>query len=173
MVPAQWETKQSINMWCTKQGKGSEALTILSQSNNWWAGTQALELGSRTGDDERESDFALPVSLAVCWYNNTLERSDRGIPAESDYSQSYKPFSLRLHSGPITNNCTWPSRVMSFSHIQTLSDLNKSLRVSEKKLNKSTAAVTLTNLTVSVVFLYGVVFGEANPSHPFDAFRCC
>lgn len=28
-----------------------------------------------------------------------------------------------------------------------------------------------TNFTVPVVFLNGVVFGEANPSHPFDAFR--
>lgn len=31
--------------------------------------------------------------------------------------------------------------------------------------------VKLTNFTVSVVFLYGVIFGEADPSHPFDAFR--
>jgi len=35
-----------------------------------------------------------------------------------------------------------------------------------------TVYVMLTNFTVSVVFLYGVVFGEADPSHPFQAFRC-
>ena len=29
----------------------------------------------------------------------------------------------------------------------------------------------LTYFTVSVVFLYGVVLGEANPSHPFYALR--
>lgn len=28
----------------------------------------------------------------------------------------------------------------------------------------------LTDFTVSVVFLYGVVFGEADPSHPLYAF---
>lgn len=30
--------------------------------------------------------------------------------------------------------------------------------------------VMLTNFTVSVVLLYGVVLGEADSSHPFDAF---
>lgn len=40
------------------------------------------------------------------------------------------------------------------------------------QLDVCCALINGTNFTISVVFLYGVVFSEAYPSHPFDAFRC-
>lgn len=76
-----------------------------------------------------------------------------------------------------------PSEAVHFSMVvasstlsQTTSSLNNHLTNSvQTQVNICLVVhiyhVMLTNFTVSVVFLYGVVFGEAYPSHPFDAFR--
>lgn len=129
-----------------------------------------------------KGNFALAASLAVCCYNGTLKGSDGGIPAESDYSHCYQPLSLSPPcSGPITNSYTWPSS--SPHELCPFHNCSVQLQLPKQQSNSVPTQVNvckwcifcpvmLTNFTISVVFLYGVVFCESYSSHPFDAFRC-
>lgn len=122
--------------------------------------------------------FALAASLAACWHNGALTGSDGGIPAESDYSRCYKPLSPP-HAGPITNSLflafRLPSRVVLFPSVTVSQTTFKLSNCKQRKVNVCLLLciyqLILTNFTVSVVFLNRIVFGEAYPSHPFDAFR--
>lgn len=138
-----------------------------------YAWAPAEELRSWNGGDESQSDI-LPwqVPLAVCWHNDTLRGEFLQSPiTAAAISPQLHPAVVQSHTAtpdlPATlMSCVPFHSVASVSAAWTTSDLNSGFT------NIRICLVILTNFTVSVVFLYGVVLGEPYPSHPFDALRC-
>ena len=111
------------------------------------------------------------------------EGSDRGIPVESDYS--YTAISRSLHPTLVQSQTTTtpdpPAALVSCVLYTLIYLVTVTKAISNPNNNpfnlcsgaeSHVSAVMLTNFTISVVFLYGVVFGEAHSTHPFNAFRC-
>ena len=165
-----------VNGTCTRrQNKALERIPALQNKVNFVESPPDMNLGRQEGSlfslpenpnvgGERKSDILpwqlpwLRVGIMALWWG--------GIPAESDYSLCYQPpptHSLRPALVQSRNNYTWPSlspRDLCPFHGNNLTS----------SVQNTGCPVMPTNFTVSVVFLYGVVLGEADSSHPFDAF---
>lgn len=92
-----------------------------------------------------------------------------GIPAESDYSRCYR--SPPPHQ-PTLSAQLWSNRETATPDLPSalVSCVLSTATISQTVRKTPVVQVMLTNFTVSVVLLYGVVLGEADSSHPFDAF---
>lgn len=110
---------------------------------------------------------ALAASLAVCWYNGTLMGGGNSCRVRLQPLLSFPPphppaLSAQLWSNRETATPDLPSALVSC--VLSTATISQTVR------KTPVVQVMLTNFTVSVVLLYGVVLGEADSSHPFDAF---
>lgn len=149
----------------------------LSNRPTQWANLQLSVVSQGSGYDDGcwkgQWHFALTIAL-VCvhiqyWLSEGWNSCRVGLQPSSHHPQW----------DPITNRYRWPSHCPGFCLFLTVaftvvwSCRHSKTNNSRKTRNVSSTARNLTNFTVSVVFLYGIVLSEANTSHPFNAFWSC